>query len=117
MSSETKGIYPKYIVTHADTGEQAEGDYFILKAENDAAARAALRAYADTTENRLLAADLRRWVEQVETRDGIAQEESQGASTIAELRERIFELEKAIRIALAENNVAALQWLAGVLRR
>lgn len=62
MSDQTKGLYNKYQITNRDTGKEAEGDYFVLKPTNDPAARAALMAYAEATDNEQLAAEISVWV-------------------------------------------------------
>lgn len=58
-----KGVFTKYVVTKAETGEAVEG-VFVLKPETDLHARRALLKYADSTdfENPTLAMDLRTWV-------------------------------------------------------
>ena len=56
-----KGLYRKYIVRKADTGEEV-ANCFILRPEKDPAAVAALREYARVTNNRELASDILRWI-------------------------------------------------------
>ena len=58
-----KGVYAKYKVTNAVTGEEIVNT-FVLKPESDLHARVALLAYAESVdfENPLLATDLRKWV-------------------------------------------------------
>jgi len=58
---EQKGLYGKYIVHKADTGEEV-ADCFVLRPMKDPAAVAALREYARVTENKALAADIVRWI-------------------------------------------------------
>lgn len=60
---DDRGLYQKYTVTNAETGEEVEG-CFVLKPENDTAARQALLSYAlwCEPEQPQLAQDLRRWV-------------------------------------------------------
>jgi hypothetical protein len=53
------GLYEKYYVEK--NGNPIE-DCFILEPEDDPAARSALRAYAEATENDELAADLFDWL-------------------------------------------------------
>lgn len=55
------GLRAKYIVRKAETGETVE-NCFVLRPEKDAAAIAAIRAYAAATNNPALSADLLRWV-------------------------------------------------------
>ncbi|MDN8590956.1 hypothetical protein Q0V21_19540 [Paenibacillus sp. 11B] len=66
MSDADKGLHNKYMVINRETGEEAEGDYFILKPGTDRAARMALLEYAANTENTLLAVDLYVWVKRLE---------------------------------------------------
>ena len=63
MTEEQRGLYGKYRILNAATGEPVTGDCFVLKL-TDVHARNALRAYADSveTENPSLASDLREWV-------------------------------------------------------
>lgn len=56
-----KGLKRKYIVFKSDTGETVE-NCFVLRPDKDSAARVALRAYANATENKTLAKDLINWV-------------------------------------------------------
>ena len=58
---EYEGLKRKYIVLKADTGELVE-NCFVLRPDKDPAARAALRAYAEATENKQLANDITNWV-------------------------------------------------------
>lgn len=55
------GLTRKYIVRKADTGEEV-GDCFVLRPKKDWAARYAVRAYADITNNTKLHDDLLKWV-------------------------------------------------------
>lgn len=66
MSDADNGLYNKYLVLNRETGKEAEGDYFILKPETDAAARTALMTYAAFTDNVQLAVDIRNWVKKLE---------------------------------------------------
>ena len=55
------GLKRKYIVLKSDTGEAVES-CFVLRPDRDPAAVAALRAYAEATENKTLADDIICWV-------------------------------------------------------
>lgn len=55
------GLKVKYIVRKASNGELVD-DCFVLRPDKDQAAIAALNAYADATENQVLAADIRKWL-------------------------------------------------------
>lgn len=57
--TDERGLYDKYDVRK--DGEPVE-DCFVLEPENDHAARMALIAYADATDNEELADDLIEWV-------------------------------------------------------
>lgn len=57
-----KGLYEKYTLINNETGEEVQENFFILKPEKDEAARKALLAYAEATDNEQLADDLRNWV-------------------------------------------------------
>ncbi|MCM3257125.1 hypothetical protein M3664_04920 [Paenibacillus lautus] len=57
-----KGLYKKYTIINNETGQEVEGEYFVLKPENDPAARAALIHYATRTENKELGKDIVMWV-------------------------------------------------------
>lgn len=61
MRSNDEGLMAKYIVHKAKTGETVN-NCFVLCPDRDAAAVAAIRAYAAVTKNRTLAADLIQWV-------------------------------------------------------
>lgn len=63
MSNDTeRGLYSKYIVLHADTGEPVEGDVFILRPDRDEAAWNAAMTYADWTPNTQLASEMYDWL-------------------------------------------------------
>ncbi|MEK5166171.1 hypothetical protein NYE69_28100 [Paenibacillus sp. FSL R5-0527] len=62
MSDQNKGLYNKYQIINRETGQEAAGNYFVLKPAKDPAARAALLAYAEATDNYQLAADITVWV-------------------------------------------------------
>lgn len=55
------GLKGKYLVFKADTGEQVS-NCFVLRPDKDTAAVEALRAYANTTDNKTLAEDIYNWV-------------------------------------------------------
>ncbi len=55
------GLKSKYLVFKADTGEKVE-NCFVLRPDKDLAAVAALRAYAEATDNETLADDIFNWV-------------------------------------------------------
>ena len=55
------GLFKKYIVQKADTGEQVS-DCFVLCPNTDPAAVIAINAYAEATDNGELRNDLLRWV-------------------------------------------------------
>jgi len=55
------GLYTKYNVIKADTGEPVN-DCFVLRPDRDPASVSALRTYAKTTENKELAANIIKWV-------------------------------------------------------
>lgn len=57
-----QGLYNKYQIINRETGEEAQGEYFVLKPANDPAARAALRAYARVTDNDQLSEDITAWL-------------------------------------------------------
>lgn len=63
-----RGLYHKYDVTNAETGEELEGEIFVLRVDRDPHAREAVRAYARSVrnENAQLADDLERWVHNCE---------------------------------------------------
>lgn len=57
-----RGLFSKYSV--AKNGHPVE-DCFVLEPETDPAARAALEAYAQATQNDALAADLHDWLQKL----------------------------------------------------
>ena len=63
-----RGLYHKYDVTYAETGEELEGELFVLRLDRDPHAREAVRTYARSVrnENKQLAEDLERWVRNCE---------------------------------------------------
>lgn len=63
------GLYRKFVVLKADTGEEIRDRFFVLRPEKDPAAVAALLAYSDATKNIALSADIFWWVEKLR-RDG-----------------------------------------------
>ena len=65
-SASKRGLHGKYQVEK--NGEPVE-ECFVLESESDPAARAALQAYADATENETLAGDIHKWVSE-EKRQG-----------------------------------------------
>lgn len=56
-----KGLKAKYLVFKANTGERVD-NCFVLRPDKDPAAIAALRAYAATTDNKILTEDIYNWV-------------------------------------------------------
>lgn len=60
MGDDERGLYDKYEVLK--DGEPITEEVFVLRPENDPAARTALWSYANATENETLAADIREWV-------------------------------------------------------
>lgn len=56
-----EGLKTKYIVRKAETGEDVD-NCFVLRPEKDPAAVSAIRAYAEATDNAVLASDLLRWL-------------------------------------------------------
>lgn len=58
---EYDGLKRKYVVLKSDTGEIVE-NCFVLRPDKDKAAIAALLAYADATNNQVLAKDIRAWI-------------------------------------------------------
>lgn len=66
MPDQEKGLYNKYQIINRETGQEADGDYFVLKPAKDSAARAALMAYADATDNEQLAMEITFWVSSIE---------------------------------------------------
>lgn len=59
--AEYDGLKRKYVVLKSDSGEPVE-DCFVLRPDKDKAAIAALLAYADATDNQVLAKDIRAWI-------------------------------------------------------
>ena len=64
--SNYDGLKAKYIVFKASNGMLVD-NCFVLRPEKDNAAVAALATYADTTENQILAADIRKWLSTIIT--------------------------------------------------
>lgn len=58
MPDEIRGLYGKYRIERVDGKPMKPGFRFLLSPENDPAALEALKAYAKSTKNRILAADL-----------------------------------------------------------
>lgn len=56
-----KGLKRKYVVLKADTGEVVE-NCFVLRPDKDPSAVAALRTYAESTDNKTLSKDIINWV-------------------------------------------------------
>lgn len=61
-SDPERGLYNKYQIIKRETGQEAEGEYFVLKPAKDPAARAALVAYAEATSNEQLGIDILKWL-------------------------------------------------------
>lgn len=61
MRAGNEGLRGKYIVHKVGTGEEVN-NCFVLRPDKDTAAVAAIRAYAAVTDNKVLAADLIRWI-------------------------------------------------------
>ena len=53
-----QGLYNKYTVINNETGREVEDWCFVLKPSKDPAAKVALKAYANATENESLRNDL-----------------------------------------------------------
>jgi len=62
MDDANVGLYPKYVVQHAD-GRGLDGDCFVLRPDRDLAAWHALFTYATFTDNERLADDIYAWLE------------------------------------------------------
>lgn len=62
MNSQNQGLYNKYQIIHRETGQEVESNCFVLKPAEDPAARAALMAYAEATDNKQLAIEIAVWV-------------------------------------------------------
>lgn len=60
----TDGLYSKY---HVEKDGESVDECFVLEPADDPAAREALEAYADATNNDELADDLREWVRSLHT--------------------------------------------------
>ncbi len=61
-----RGLYGKHSVVRTSTGQTLpEGTYFVLVPAKDPAARVALAAYAEATDNATLAQDIQHWLEQL----------------------------------------------------
>lgn len=56
------GLKRKYVVLKSDTGAVVE-NCFVLRPEKDCAAIEALLAYANSTGNKVLAKDIRAWID------------------------------------------------------
>ncbi|MEC0167400.1 hypothetical protein [Paenibacillus graminis] len=61
MSNQDKGLYNKYLI-FKQNGNKVDGDCFVLRPTKDPAARAALMAYAEATDNQQLAMDITVWL-------------------------------------------------------
>lgn len=77
------GLYPKYEVRKADTGEVVT-DCFVLRPDRDPAARSALVTYARVTEDEALARDLRRWAHEIQTEAIAASADAKNQSGVSE---------------------------------
>lgn len=55
------GLKRKYVVLKSDSGEPVEG-CFVLRPDKDKTAIAAILAYANATDNQVLAKDIREWI-------------------------------------------------------
>lgn len=66
---EYDGLKRKYVVLKSDTGEIVE-NCFVLRPDKDKAAIAALLAYADATDNQVLAKDIRAWISTILAEEG-----------------------------------------------
>ena len=62
------GLKVKYVVRKVSNGELVD-DCFVLRPDKDKAAIAALEAYADATENQVLAADIHRWLSDISIKE------------------------------------------------
>ena len=63
--SDYEGLKLKYIVYTCDTGEIVDG-CFVLRPDKDEAAKVALLAYAEATDNKQLASDIRNWITELQ---------------------------------------------------
>ena len=61
-----KGLYKKYNVTYAANGIPVFGKHFVLRPNNDPAAREALKTYAEKTPNEQLREDIFEWLHEIE---------------------------------------------------
>ena len=61
LGDDYDGLKVKYIVFKFSSGELVD-DCFVLRPDKDKAAITALNAYADATENQVLASDIRKWL-------------------------------------------------------
>lgn len=61
-AGDKRGLYGKYHVTKAATGEPIDGEAFVLRVDQDEAAQIALRRYAEVCDNDALRADIERWL-------------------------------------------------------
>ena len=66
---EYDGLKRKYVVLKSDTGECVE-NCFVLRPDKDKASIAALLAYADATDNQVLAKDIRAWISTIQAEEG-----------------------------------------------
>lgn len=64
LATPYEGLKVKYLVRKVSNGELIDG-CFVLRPNKDKAAVAALHAYADATENKVLAHDIRKWLEEL----------------------------------------------------
>ncbi|MFD3260865.1 hypothetical protein ACE3MQ_19915 [Paenibacillus lentus] len=62
MSNQNRGLYDKYKIINRETGQEVEGNRFVLHPANDPAARAALETYAATTNNVQLELEIYVWL-------------------------------------------------------
>lgn len=65
LTTPYEGLKVKYRVRKVSNGELIDG-CFVLRPNKDKAAVAALYAYAEATENKVLAYDIRKWLEELE---------------------------------------------------
>jgi hypothetical protein len=65
---DEKGLYTKYKITYPD-GKPVSGYCFVLKPEKDPAARAAMAAYAEHTDNWRLRRDINDYLAWLEATD------------------------------------------------
>lgn len=118
------GLKTKYIVRKADTGEAVE-NCFVLRPEKDPAAVAAIRAYAEATDNNALAADLLRWIgkpdvpltlDELRGMEGkrvyIVEEESGAYAFVCDTRQEIWGFDTLKGYALFYSKYYGKSWLA-----